>query len=229
MSEQPRRLYRSKSNKVIAGVCGGIAEYLNADATIIRIVVLLMTFFGGSGLILYVIAFFIMPEQSDASASPASPRPSAPAFALGAILIAVGALLLLDNLDLISFRHWWHLGWDFALPAALILAGIFVLTRKKVKSNDDASGGADGPQTQQGGYGAEPKEEYAGKPKQLRRSVRDKKILGICGGLGEFFGMDSTLVRLLYVAFTLLTGGAGVVLYLLLFLIVPEEHEPVRA
>jgi phage shock protein PspC (stress-responsive transcriptional regulator) len=227
MSEQPRRLYRSKSNKVITGVCGGIAEYLNADATIIRIVVLLMTFFGGSGLILYVIAFFIMPEQTEVSGTPPSPRPSAPAFALGGILIAVGVLLLLDNLDLISFRHWWHLGWDFALPAALILAGVFVLTRKM--STEGTPGGTDGAESSRERIVAEPRGEDAGRPRQLRRSVRDKKILGICGGLGEFFGMDPTLVRLLYVAFTLLTGGAGVVLYLLLFLIVPEEPESVRA
>ena len=51
-----KRLTRSKKNKVVAGVCGGLAEYLNVDPTIIRLAAALFCVMGGSGILLYVIA-----------------------------------------------------------------------------------------------------------------------------------------------------------------------------
>ncbi|MBQ4473784.1 MAG: PspC domain-containing protein [Lachnospiraceae bacterium] len=59
-----KRLTRSKKNKVVAGVCGGLAEYLNVDPTIIRLAAALFCVMGGSGILLYVIAAIIMPEDS---------------------------------------------------------------------------------------------------------------------------------------------------------------------
>ena len=58
-----KKLMRSKKNKVIAGVCGGLGEYLNVDPTIIRLAVALFSAMGGSGLLLYVIAAIVMPED----------------------------------------------------------------------------------------------------------------------------------------------------------------------
>ena len=58
-----KKLMRSKKNKVIAGVCGGLGEYLNVDPTIIRLAVALFSVMGGSGLLLYVIAAIVMPED----------------------------------------------------------------------------------------------------------------------------------------------------------------------
>jgi phage shock protein C len=58
-----RKLRRSKHDKVLAGVCGGIAEYFNLDPTIIRLGFVLMIFFGGIGPIAYIVGMFIMPEQ----------------------------------------------------------------------------------------------------------------------------------------------------------------------
>lgn len=58
-----KKLYRSKINKKICGVCGGIAEYLNMDPTIIRLILVLLTLAGGSGVIAYIIAAFIIPEN----------------------------------------------------------------------------------------------------------------------------------------------------------------------
>ncbi|MBN1630079.1 MAG: PspC domain-containing protein [Thermoleophilia bacterium] len=58
--------------------------------------------------------------------------------------------------------------------------------------------------------------------KRLYRSRADKMIGGVCGGLGEYFEVDPTIVRVLWVAVTLF-GGAGVIAYLILWVIVPEE------
>lgn len=58
-----KKLYKSKKERIIFGVCGGIAEYFEIDPTIIRILFLLLAFAGGSGPILYVILAIIMPEE----------------------------------------------------------------------------------------------------------------------------------------------------------------------
>jgi len=58
-----KRLYRSRTNRVIAGVCGGIAEYSNIDPTIVRLLWLLLSLIWGSGIIAYIIAWIIIPEE----------------------------------------------------------------------------------------------------------------------------------------------------------------------
>ena len=58
--------------------------------------------------------------------------------------------------------------------------------------------------------------------KKLYRSRTDKKICGVCGGMGKYFGIDSTIVRLAVVAFTLL-GGCGLLAYIVAALVIPEE------
>jgi phage shock protein C len=58
-------------------------------------------------------------------------------------------------------------------------------------------------------------------PKRLYRSRTDRKLAGVCGGIGEYFGVDPVLIRLLLIIFTL-AGGGGVVAYLIAWLIVPE-------
>jgi len=69
----PRRLLRSRTNRKIAGVCAGFAEYLGLDPTLIRIIWVTLVVFGGCGLLGYLIAWIIMPEEPlvKASAVPA--------------------------------------------------------------------------------------------------------------------------------------------------------------
>ena len=58
--------------------------------------------------------------------------------------------------------------------------------------------------------------------KKLYRSTTDKKIAGVCGGFAQYFGVDSTIIRLALVLFCLL-GGAGVLFYIICAIVVPEE------
>lgn len=58
-----KRLYRSNENKVIAGVCGGIADYFNMDPTLIRLAWILFCALGGSGVLAYLVAGLIIPER----------------------------------------------------------------------------------------------------------------------------------------------------------------------
>lgn len=60
-----KKLYKKEEGKKIAGVCGGLAEYLNMDPTIIRLIWALCFFLGGSGLLLYIVAALVIPNESD--------------------------------------------------------------------------------------------------------------------------------------------------------------------
>lgn len=60
-----RRLYRSRKNKVISGVCGGIAEYMNVDPTIVRLIWAISIVYGGIGIIAYIICLIVIPEATD--------------------------------------------------------------------------------------------------------------------------------------------------------------------
>ena len=64
---EPKHLYRSKQNRMITGVCGGVAEYFNFDPTIIRLVYVILSLFtaGFPGVILYIAASFIIPEDNN--------------------------------------------------------------------------------------------------------------------------------------------------------------------
>jgi phage shock protein C len=63
---EPRKLYRSQTNRMLAGVCGGLAEYFNLDVTLIRIVFAVLAVFGGAGLVLYLLMWIIVPEAGKA-------------------------------------------------------------------------------------------------------------------------------------------------------------------
>jgi phage shock protein PspC (stress-responsive transcriptional regulator) len=60
--------------------------------------------------------------------------------------------------------------------------------------------------------------------KRLTRSLNDRMIGGVCGGLGQYLGMDPTIVRLLFVLLAL-CGGQGVLIYLIMLLVVPSEPQ----
>lgn len=58
-----RRLYRSRSQRLLGGVCGGLAEYLNTDPTVIRLLWVLFSFMG-AGFIVYLVAWVLVPEEA---------------------------------------------------------------------------------------------------------------------------------------------------------------------
>ncbi len=133
-----KRLYRSHKEKMIGGVCGGLAEYFDIDPVFIRILFVVAVFAGGSGILAYIICWIIIPGQPyttpAAPAAPvtqqaqAQPAPApAPAnhrgsMSAGIILIVIGGLFLANN-----FLPHFHFG-DF-WPILMILLGIAILSR----------------------------------------------------------------------------------------------------
>ncbi len=123
-SEQhPRLLRRSRSNKVIAGVCGGVGRYLGVDPVLIRIAFVVLALAGGGGVLLYIVAWILMPEEGPGE-DLGETRPSSGESArliVGGTLIALGVILLLGlSLPRIGKYLW---------PLALIAVGVAVIVQ----------------------------------------------------------------------------------------------------
>jgi phage shock protein C len=139
-----KRLYRSRKNKMIAGVCGGIAEHFEVDPVLVRIIAVLFFFAGGAAFIAYILGIIIIPLQpfegtlsNEATAQNAPtqtlPGNSGPigSLIIGIILILFGAHFLLRNIPFISYYYWrvWDIGWSFFWPSVLIIIGLLVILR----------------------------------------------------------------------------------------------------
>lgn len=130
------KLRKSKSNKIIAGVCGGIGEYLNIDPVIIRIIWVILTFAPGfPGLLAYIICALIIPEDSGVvyeENSSSYNREKLP-LVLGIGLIIIGSALLID----IMFPKFFHMFNIMRVlrywPALLIIAGILIIVKNRSK------------------------------------------------------------------------------------------------
>ena len=67
MATEPKRLYRSFTNKMIAGVCGGVAEYFNIDPTVVRLLFVLGFFLGTATFWVYIVMWVLIPEEPNAT------------------------------------------------------------------------------------------------------------------------------------------------------------------
>jgi phage shock protein C len=135
----PRKLFRRSAEGRLGGVCAGIAEYLDADVTLIRLVWVILSIVPGGfvgGLIAYLAAVIIMPDASSATVDHARPK------------------------------------------------------------------------------------------RRLTRSVVDRKMGGVCGGIAEYLSVDPTVVRLVWIVLTIIPGAIifGVAAYLMAWFIMPEER-----
>lgn len=138
----PRRLFRRSSLGRLGGVCAGIAEYFDADVTLVRLLWIVLSIVPGGifgGVIAYLLAWIIMPD----AAEPAPPA-----------------------------------------------------TRPR-----------------------------------LTRSLIDRRLAGVCGGLAEYFNVDATLVRVVWAILSVVPGGLvfGVLAYLIAWFIMPAQHVPALA
>lgn len=136
------RLMRSESDKMIAGVCGGIAVYLGIDAVFVRLAFLLLLFASGIGALLYLVLMIIMPSESNFNQPPSKivqdnidrigddlgqsvkqmqGHPQGRTLVAG-LLILLGFFLLFDNFGWLDSGIFWAL--------ALIGAGLYLIIRR---------------------------------------------------------------------------------------------------
>jgi phage shock protein C len=147
------RLERSHTNRVISGVCGGIAEYLDIDATFVRVVMVILAFPFGVGILIYFVLLFLMPNPGQATpfvrsagieqptvsdpanpanlATPAAPRVVDPMVVerrrngIGLLLVAVGVVFLLGNVG--AFRF---VDWRYVWPLVIIALGVYLVAQR---------------------------------------------------------------------------------------------------
>lgn len=132
-----KKLQRDTRNKVIGGVCAGLANYFGMDASLLRLLLALMILFAGSGFWLYIILWIVMPagdpqvtrENGDAIMSDIiePTKVNKGSLVIGLILIGLGALGLLHRF-VPSFS------WQMLWPVFLIVLGIILIIPKDKKS-----------------------------------------------------------------------------------------------
>lgn len=140
------KLYRSTTDRMIGGVCGGLGVFLNIDPIFIRLLFILLLFGSEFGFILYLLLWILIPEEGraygfkeesfgdkvksmgdDIQGAVTQPHPQA-GLILGLGLIIVGGLLFVDRLDL-TWLDWFD--FDVVWPILLIIGGIMLLFRQQ--------------------------------------------------------------------------------------------------
>lgn len=142
------KLTRSRTDQMIGGVCGGLANYLGVDTTLVRLVFVLLVLGNGAGVLIYLILWMVIPREDrlagagteetisananeiaararslgdEVRGMASTPNPKAALF-FGVALIGLGIVFLLENL------HWlWWFRSDVLWPVLLILAGLLLI------------------------------------------------------------------------------------------------------
>jgi phage shock protein C len=119
-------LRRSRDDRVVAGVAGGLARYFGIDPVLLRIAFVVLVFAGGSGILLYLIGWLVIPEERPGEAVGAAVARERSEWAqgpelVGLALIALGVFFLLRLVLPFDWRYVW--------PVVLILIGAVVLLR----------------------------------------------------------------------------------------------------
>lgn len=135
-----KRLYRSRNMRMVSGVCGGLAEYFNADVSVVRLIVAICILITGvlPGLVLYLVASIVIPEDDGMMSQNSSGDPQSyhstdygkTLIYIGGFLVFLGAVLLLKRFIPFNFgSYFW--------PLVLIIIGILVVLRSVDKKNND--------------------------------------------------------------------------------------------
>ncbi|MFA4942304.1 MAG: PspC domain-containing protein [Patescibacteria group bacterium] len=147
MSEPIKKLYRSRTDRVIWGVCGGLSEYFNVDSTLIRIIFILLALGSGVGLMLYVVLALVVPnnpqdqvkgsekvkelarELGNSAKKMSGEMKSSEEYPtrniLGLIILIVGITMLLKGV------FYFHINWGIVFPFLIILFGFYLLNNYK--------------------------------------------------------------------------------------------------
>ena len=199
-----KKVQRSADERVIAGVCGGVAEYFKIDPVIVRLVWVVLAFIGGSGIVAYILAFLALPDGAEPDKPPIYKRISKSGSPW--ILIVVGIALI----ALFQFNHSFlavagtivGAGFKIFFIALIIIAGIYLLSR--------------GQKTPFSFF-------QINKTGDFRLSDSNKLIAGVCGGIAETLNIDPTVIRLGFTIGSIVTAGFGLMVYILLAILLPHD------
>jgi phage shock protein PspC (stress-responsive transcriptional regulator) len=126
------RIRRTTSDRRVAGVAGGLARHLDIDPLIVRVAFVVLTFFGGAGLLLYIACWLLLPEEGSDWGRVALDRRSRTVA-----LVLVGVLVLV----ILASHTWWGSGYPWGL---LIVAGVVALIATQLPRRDRSTPAAEG-------------------------------------------------------------------------------------
>ncbi len=204
-----KKLYRSRDDRFISGVCGGLGEYFGIDSNVFRILFVIFSFIGGIGLIMYLTAMIIVPENPTQLPSESKAARDRTMF-WAVLLIVLGILLLLRQMGLFRLFHFWDIPWSSIWAIFLIALGVLLIfaAQKKDRPEEEDSLASKIPEID-----------------KIYRSRTNRMIAGVCGGLAEYFKIDPSIVRLLWILATLFSVGLGILVYIILIFVFPEEPD----
>ena len=146
-----KKLYRSRRDRIVAGVCGGLGEYFNVDPILIRLVFVLLSIMGGHGILLYLLLAIIIPVEPGEAISVDRAEKfkefaagvqagvqsvardlkenkswfSNPRHLAGSIIMFIGLAALFSQM----FPEYW-LGWEVMWPVLLLFIGLYIIISK---------------------------------------------------------------------------------------------------
>lgn len=210
-----RGLYRSITNRSVAGVCGGLGERFGIDVGVVRVVWLASVFLTlGVTLLVYIPLALLIPKETVEHAA-AKQVPSKDlwqrirqnsALLWGAIVLLTGAVLLAGNFGLLP--EWLERisGVFTAIlwPLLLIGAGVYLLLSFTGRAPDWR------------------RLQQVGARLPLRRSRQDRVLAGVCGGLAQYLNIDPLVVRIAWAVLSAATVGTlGVLIYAAAAVLIP--------
>jgi len=201
-----KKLYRSQRDRMLGGVCGGLADYFNVDSTLIRLIVVAIALFGGVGILAYIAAIIIIPNNPDET--PGENKENLikdKSLFWGSLLIIIGLFFFLKQMGVFYGFHFWTVPWQMLWAVFLIGIGLYLLYNRK-KTDDDSA-------------------HAMNFKRKLYRSRNQKMVSGVCGGIAEYFQMDVSIIRILWAVVTIASAGIGLLVYLLIVIIFPESPE----
>jgi len=207
--EESRRFYKSRRDRILDGVCGGLAEYSGIDPTLVRILWFLSVFINGLGIVAYLLAMIFVPvNPAHKSFKEGEKRKNNVYLFWGIILIVFGLFFLYQR------WQWWNISWGSFWALGLIFLGIayiiYVLRREKERE----------------GKGEQNKPQKTTTRKKLYRTPDDKVLGGVCGGIARYFDIDPALIRIGFAVFALITNVfLWIIVYVIFVFLLPLAND----
>ncbi len=199
-----KKLTRTHHNRMIAGVCGGFSEYFEIDVSLVRVLWVFFTLFGGSGVLGYILASMIIPDKgASISDDDTVQKIETRSTFWTIVLLTVGFIVIVqhDYLFRSILYSFWGTSLNSLFSLGLIIVGAYLLFYRRENLiaffNRDAA-------------------------LPLHLSLTDKKLAGVCGGIGESINVDPNIIRLIWVFGTFMTAGTGAIIYAALAILLPK-------
>ncbi|MFC1962162.1 PspC domain-containing protein [Chloroflexota bacterium] len=125
-----KRLYRSRSDRMLWGVCGGLAQYFDLDPIIVRLIFVLLLFANGIGILIYIIMTIVVPREGpsveETTNVKGSIRTRRIRTLVGIAFVTFGILFLVGSLNLLKYLAWVYTG-----PLLIIIVGLIIIFSSK--------------------------------------------------------------------------------------------------